>query len=82
MGKKLRLYFYFFSHIEKAKYMPSHVYGLLDKEKISGNLNIVIQVATRKISSLGPAWYWVTLERKGREFFGRRVKLSSTLGSN
>lgn len=68
MGKKLRLYI-FFSHLEKAKYMPSHVYGLLDKEMISGNLDIVIQVATRKLSSLGPACYWVALESKEERVF-------------
>lgn len=45
--------------------MPTHVYGLLGKEKMSRNLNIVVQVAARKLSSLGLAWYWVALERRG-----------------
>lgn len=45
--------------------MPSPVYDLLDKEKFSRNLNIVIQVAARKLSSLGLAWCRVALERKG-----------------
>lgn len=54
MGKKLRLFFFFF-HLEKDKYMLSHVYSVLDKEEISRNLTIVIQAAARKLSSLGLA---------------------------
>jgi len=64
VGKKLRIFFPP-ARLEKAKYMPSHGCGLLDKEKTSRNLNIVVQVAARKFSSLGLVWHWVALQRKG-----------------
>lgn len=53
-GKETQTFFFFF-HLEKDKYMLSHVYSVLDKEEISRNLTIVIQAAARKLSSLGLA---------------------------